>query len=41
MNLGGPRHLDEDGDLIQGRSIDMVVESNGDVFIVCSLVCAT
>jgi curved DNA-binding protein CbpA len=33
VNLGRPPHLDEDGDLVQGKSIDMVVESNGDVFI--------
>ncbi|KAI9467024.1 DnaJ-domain-containing protein [Lactarius psammicola] len=34
VNLGGPPRLDEDGNVIQGRSIDVVVESNGDVFMV-------
>lgn len=37
MNLGGSPNLDEDGNVVQGKSIDMVVESNGDVFMVCSL----
>jgi len=41
VNLGGPPRLDEDGNVVPGRSIDMVVESNGDVFMVCSLVCVT
>ncbi|KAI9448023.1 DnaJ-domain-containing protein [Lactarius indigo] len=33
VNLGGPPRLDEDGNVILGRSIDVVVESNGDVFM--------
>jgi len=33
VNLGGPPHLDEDGDVVVGKSIDMVVESNGEVFM--------
>jgi len=33
VNLGGSPRLDEDGNVIQGRSIDMIVESNGDVFM--------
>lgn len=33
LNLGGPPRLDEDGNVIMGRSIDVVVESNGDVFM--------
>ncbi len=41
MNLGGPRRLDEDGNMVLGKSIDMLVESNGDVFMVFSLFCAT
>jgi DnaJ homolog subfamily C member 1 len=34
VNLGGRPRLDEDGNLVSGRMIDMVVEPNGDVFIV-------
>jgi hypothetical protein len=34
VNLGGPPRLDEDGDAVVGKSIDMVVESNGEVFMV-------
>jgi len=33
VNLGGPSRLDEDGNMILGKSIDMVVESTGDVFM--------
>ncbi|KAA1466440.1 DnaJ-domain-containing protein [Dentipellis sp. KUC8613] len=33
VNLGGPPRLDEDGNVILGKSLDMVVESNGEVFI--------
>jgi len=33
VNLGGPPRLDEDGNVMSGKSIDMVVESNGDVFM--------
>ncbi|KAH9006809.1 DnaJ-domain-containing protein [Lactarius hatsudake] len=33
VNLGGPPRLDEDGNVIPGRAIDVVVESNGDVFM--------
>jgi len=33
LNLGGPSRLDEDGNVIAGKSIDMVVESNGNVFM--------
>jgi len=33
VNLGGPPRLDEEGNVILGKSIDMVVESNGDVHI--------
>ena len=41
MKLGGPSRLDEDGDVVLGKYIDMVVESNGDVFMVFALLCAT
>ena len=41
MNLGGPPRLDEDGNVMQGKTIEMVVESNGNIFMVFSLVCAT
>ncbi|KAI0307154.1 DnaJ-domain-containing protein [Multifurca ochricompacta] len=33
VNLGGSPRLDEDGNVLMGRSIDVVVESNGDVFM--------
>ncbi|KAI0005026.1 DnaJ-domain-containing protein [Russula compacta] len=33
VNLGGPPRLDEGGNAVLGKSIDMVVESNGDVFM--------
>jgi len=33
VNLGGPPRLDEDGNVMQGRTIDMAVESNGDIFM--------
>jgi len=33
VNLGGSPHLDEDGKVVPGKSIDMVVENNGEVFI--------
>jgi len=33
VNLGGAPRLDGDGNVILGRSIDVVVESNGDVFM--------
>ncbi|KAI9507924.1 DnaJ-domain-containing protein [Russula earlei] len=33
VNLSGPPRLDEDGNAVLGKSIDMVVESNGDVFM--------
>jgi len=33
VNLSGPSRFDEDGNVIGGKSIDMVVESNGDVFM--------
>jgi len=36
VNLGGPPRLDEDGNVIPGRSIDVVVESSGDVFMLDS-----
>ncbi|VDC07300.1 unnamed protein product [Peniophora sp. CBMAI 1063] len=32
--LGGPPRVDEDGNVLMGRALDMVVEPNGDVFIV-------
>ncbi len=35
MNLGGPPRLDEDGNVVMAKSIDMIVESNGDVSMVC------
>ena len=41
VNLGGRSRLDEDGDVVVGKSIDMVVENNGDVFMVCTLLSAT
>jgi hypothetical protein len=41
VNLGGSARLDEDGDVVVGKYIDMIVESNGDVFMVFVLVCAT
>lgn len=41
MNLGGSSRVDEDGNVVVGKSIDMVVEINGDVFMVCSLLSAT
>ncbi|KAI0268247.1 DnaJ-domain-containing protein [Gloeopeniophorella convolvens] len=34
VNLGGSPRLDEDGNVVNGRSIDMVVESDGEVFMV-------
>lgn len=34
VSLGGQARYDEDGNPINGRSIDMVVEGSGDVFIV-------
>jgi hypothetical protein len=37
VNLSGPSRVDEDGNVVVGKTIDMVVESNGDVFMVCSL----
>jgi hypothetical protein len=41
VNLGGPsRRVDEDGDVVAGKTIDMVVESSGDVFMVCSMLSA-
>jgi len=33
VNLGGPPRLDEDGNVVPGRSIDMIVESNGEVIM--------
>ncbi|TFY83478.1 hypothetical protein EWM64_g534 [Hericium alpestre] len=33
VNLGGPPRLNEDGNVILGKAIDMIVESNGDVFM--------
>lgn len=33
MNLGGSPRLDEDGNAVPGRMVDMVVEGN-DVYIV-------
>ncbi|KAI0053576.1 DnaJ-domain-containing protein [Auriscalpium vulgare] len=33
VNLGGPPRYDAEGEVINGKSIDMVVESNGEVFI--------
>lgn len=33
VNLGGPSRVDEDGNIMSGRWIDMVVEGN-DIFIV-------
>jgi len=36
VNLGGPPRLDEDGNVIPGRTIDVVVESSGDVFMLDS-----
>jgi hypothetical protein len=35
VNLSGRSRLDEDGNVVVGKSIDMLVESNGDVFMVC------
>ncbi|KAI0068652.1 DnaJ-domain-containing protein [Artomyces pyxidatus] len=32
VNLGGPPRVDDEGNAIVGKSIDMVVESNGDVY---------
>jgi hypothetical protein len=39
VNLGGNARLDEDGNMVVGKYIDMLVESNGDVFMVFALVC--
>lgn len=33
VNLGGPPRLDEDGNVMQGKTIEMVVESNGNIFM--------
>jgi len=33
VNLGGPARLDEDGNVVMGKTIDMVVENNGNVFM--------
>jgi len=33
VNLGGNARLDEDGNVLLGKYIDMLVESNGDVFM--------
>jgi DnaJ family protein C protein 1 len=35
VSLGGPPRYDEDGNPITGRGVEMVVDGNGDVFIVC------
>jgi DnaJ homolog subfamily C member 1 len=32
--LGGQARVDEDGNVLAGRSIDMMVDGNGSVFIV-------
>ena len=34
VSLGGQARYDEDGNPVNGRSIDMVVEGSGDVYIV-------
>ena len=36
MNLGGTPRLDEDGNVIPGRMVDMVVEGN-EVYIVSAV----
>jgi hypothetical protein len=32
--LGGPPRLDDEGNVVNGKVLEMVVESNGDVCIV-------
>jgi hypothetical protein len=34
VNLGGPARVDGDGNVVMGKTIDMVVENNGNVFMV-------
>jgi len=34
VNLGGSPRLDDDGNLIMGKTIDMIVEPDGTVYIV-------
>lgn len=34
MNLGGRPRIDDDGNTVGGKVIDMVVDPNGEVFIV-------
>jgi DnaJ homolog subfamily C member 1 len=36
VNLGGAPRYDEDGNVVPGRMVDMVVEGN-EVFIVCAV----
>ena len=38
VNLGGPPRFDEDGNVVGGKMVDMVVEGN-DVYFVSVCVC--